>query len=43
MITWKAIKELVRDLAIILGFVCLIIFPFVLWWVAAWGSYLLIH
>lgn len=43
MITWKAIKELVRDLAIILGLVCLIIFPFVLWWVAAEVAYLLIH
>ena len=41
MITWKAIKELLRDLAIVLGLACILLFPFVLWWVVAEISYLL--
>ena len=37
----RAIKETIKDIFIILGMLCIAMFPFVLWWVVAEVNYLL--
>ena len=37
----RAIKETIKDVFIVLGVMCIVIFPFILWWAVVEVCYLL--